>query len=249
MKRVLIGIINCNFEKYIDECIQSALSQTYPCDILVTDDASNDRSREEIMKYQSMVNIMFHLNNSGDELRAMEDIIWFSKDYDYIYMLSGDDVLYPNSIADLVDHAEKNDGDWVYGGLDIIEEDGTLVQQWTYYGFPESVNQAIAYMYTNLKLGTTLGSLFSSKFLKDKTMSRFPNTNFSLDASTAIDWYAAHPAPNICRAKSQVLKYRIHRESRSSTLGNERGQMQKDMAEKIFFVFGEKYLKECLEGK
>jgi glycosyltransferase involved in cell wall biosynthesis len=245
MKRVLIGITNHNFEKYINECIQSALSQTYLCDIFVTDDASSDRSREEIMKYQSMVNIMFHLSNSGDELRGMEDLIWFSKDYDYLYFLSGDDAIYPNAIGALVDHAEKNNSDWTYGGLDAVTEDSTRIDHWTYDGFPESIKQAVTYMWVRTGLGTTLSSLFSTRFLKGKKMSRFPNVSFSLDASTAIDWYTFNP--KICRLKEQVLKYRWQLKSgRSIKLSNEREQMEKDMRKKLLTVFGEEYLKECL---
>jgi len=246
MKKVIIGIMNYNFEKYINECIQSALSQTYLCDIFVTDDASSDRSREEIMKYQSMVNMMFHLSNSGDELRAIEDMIWFSQNYDYLYILSGDDVLYPDAIETLVKHAEEHNGDWTYGGLDLITPGGNTLGAWTYDGFPESVEEAIAYMWDRKGLCTTLGSLFSTKFIKDKKMSRFPNTNFSLDASTAIDWYTY--GPKICRAKKQVLKYRMHRMGRSYTLEPERIKMQQDLMDKLLRVFGQEYINNCLGG-
>lgn len=250
MKKVLIGLLNCNFEKYLDKSIQSALEQSYPCDIFITDDGSTDSSREIIKKHNSIrVHRMFHYDTSGDELRGMEEVIWFSRNYDYVYILSGDDILYKDAIDILLECAEVRGGDWIYGGLDVITSEGELLARWTYDGFPESVEKAIAYMWINRKLGTTLGSLFSTNFIKDKKMSRFTNTSFSLDASTAIDWYAAHPAPNICRVKRQVLKYRIHTESRSSTLGSERGQMQKDLAEKLLLVFGEEYIKECLEGK
>lgn len=247
MKKVLIGIMTYNFEEFIDRCIQSALSQSYPCDIFLTDDGSTDTSRAEIMKYEHLINCLFHKDNSGDELRAIEDMIWFSQRYDYLYVLSGDDELYPDSIDNLLTCAQKEEADWVYGGLDVITSTGYKTHTWTYDGFPESVDDALAYMWEHWSLGTTLGSLFSADFLKGKHMSRFPGTTFSLDASTAMDWYTDNP--KIRRVRKQVLKYRAHGKSRSATLGHERGPMQEKLFGKMIAIFGEEYLNKCLQER
>jgi hypothetical protein len=161
--------------------------------------------------------------------------------------MSGDDELFPNSIEVLLDHAEKNNGEWTYGGLDVINEYGELITQWTYEGFPESVEQAITYMLIRGGLGTTFGALFSTKFLNGKTVHRFPNTNFSLDAATAVHWYGDYP--KICRVGKQVLRYRVHKGGRSYIHEHERAQMQKDLYAELLQIFGARYLSGCLEGK
>ena len=251
MKSVLIGILTYNHEKYVAECLQSALGQSYKCDVFVTDDASTDKTVEIIRRYlKDSPNMSYelHSENSGDERRGFHEIIKRAEDYDYVYFFSGDDILYDNSISILVDHAEKTSADWVYGGLDIIDPDGILVDRWTYDGFPESVPDAISYMWIHKSLGTTLGSLFSTKFLKDKKLSRFPNTTFSIDASTAIDWYTSWP--NISRIKQQVVKYRwMHDGSRTAHLEHERSQMQKDLTEKMISVFGYNNIVALLHGE
>ena len=235
MDKILIGIMSHNYARYINEAVQSALAQTIHCDVLVTDDGSTDNTEAELLKYGDKIMWIVHHDNSGDELRAIEDIIAYSTPYDYIFIMSADDCLYHDSIQRLVDKAKDTGSDWTYGGLDVIDEHGTLLSRWTYDGFPESVQEAVQYMLDNKALGTTLGSLFSGRFLNGKKPSRFPHTNFSLDASTAIDWYTYNPI--IRRLRGQVLKYRRHSESRTSKCNQERRIMQKDLTEKIERVF------------
>lgn len=239
MKSVLIGILTHNHEKYIAECLQSALTQDYKCDVFVTDDASTDRTQDIIHQYHSdfpNLQYKFHTDNSGNEMRGCNEIIERSGNYDYLLRFDGDDVLYENSINTFVKHAEANSADWVYGGLDIIDANGTVVNEWTLDGFPETVPSAIAYMWNNKSLGTTL-SFFSSKFLKGKRFSKFPNTTFAMDTSTAIDWYTSWP--KIHRINQKLIKYRwMNGGSATSRLGDERSQMQKDLTEKMMSVFG-----------
>ncbi len=242
MKSVLVGILTYNHEKYIAECIESAFNQTYPCTVYVTDDASNDNTKGIIARYSS-VHSTLHTENSGNLLRAYNDIISFSKPYDYLFFISGDDVLLNDSIEILVKHAEESSADWVYGGLNLIDADGVQIDTWTYDGFPESVPNAIAYMWKKKGLGTTTSALFSTKFLKDKPITCFPNTTFSPDASMAIDWYASWP--KICRVRHQVMKFRIHNGQHSSYLGHEREQMEKDLTEKMLSVFGYSNIIAC----
>lgn len=99
-----------NVEKYIDDCIQSVLAQTYKnIEILVVDDGSPDYSIDRIEKYQekdSRIKIIRQKNmglsgarNTGIEAASGE----------WLYFLDSDDFLFADAIEKLLRKAlEKN---------------------------------------------------------------------------------------------------------------------------------------------
>lgn len=62
MKNKLVSVLinNYNYAPYLEYCIDSVLSQTYPnLEILVYDDGSTDNSKEILSRYSDKIKVVF----------------------------------------------------------------------------------------------------------------------------------------------------------------------------------------------
>ncbi len=103
--KVSIVIPVFNAEKYISECIESALNQTYKnIEIIAVDDGSTDKSLELLHRYENKIKVISKENGgTATALNAGIKTIrgeWFK-------WLSDDDVLYPNCVEELIKEAKK----------------------------------------------------------------------------------------------------------------------------------------------
>jgi glycosyltransferase involved in cell wall biosynthesis len=93
-----------NHEKYLIECLQSVVNQTYKnVELIIVDDFSTDNSREEILEFikeNPNCQVIFNENNIGN-CRSFNKAFKISKGR-YIIDLSTDDVLMPNRIEEQV---------------------------------------------------------------------------------------------------------------------------------------------------
>ena len=104
---VLIPVYNV--EKYLEECIDSVLSQTYnDFEIILVDDGSTDSSGEMCddyaEKYGEIIRV-FHQKNSGQLLTRCKGIT--ESRGDYCLFLDGDDTFIPEALEDIKHYAEK----------------------------------------------------------------------------------------------------------------------------------------------
>lgn len=105
MMKISIVIPVYNAEKYLDECIQSALNQTYKnIEIIAVNDGSTDNSLDILKKYSEKIKIISKENggtasalNLGIEAMTGE---WFK-------WLGNDDILYENAVEILVDEVKS----------------------------------------------------------------------------------------------------------------------------------------------
>src|SRR3989304_6615985 len=103
--KVSIIIPVYNTEKYVQDAIESAINQTYDnLEIIVVNDGSTDESLEIIKKYEDKIKIISKENggtasalNTGIKTMTGE---WFK-------WLSADDILYPNSVEELISATKK----------------------------------------------------------------------------------------------------------------------------------------------
>lgn len=129
---VTIGVPLYKAEKYIKDCMNSALSQSYPyIDFLVIDDASDDGSSEVVSQLQEehprgkSIRLIRHIQNEGiGETR--NQLITEAKTK-YFFFLDADDIISENAIQLLHDAAEKFQTDLVYGSHEQINV--TTVEQ------------------------------------------------------------------------------------------------------------------------
>ncbi|MGI0011392.1 MAG: glycosyltransferase [Nitrosopumilaceae archaeon] len=119
--------------KYLNECVNSALAQTYSdLEIIAVDDGSKDNSLEILNQYSDKIKIISKKNsgtasalNAGIKTMTAE---WFK-------WLSADDVLKKNAVETLVSEVNKLGNDSksciLYSNYDIIDESGKTIGEVT----------------------------------------------------------------------------------------------------------------------
>jgi glycosyltransferase involved in cell wall biosynthesis len=90
-----VVIVNCNYEQFIADAIDSALAQSYePLEVVVVDDGSTDRSREIVLSYGNRVRAVFK-NNGGQG--SAYNAGWRAARGDFVLFLDSDDLLSPDA--------------------------------------------------------------------------------------------------------------------------------------------------------
>lgn len=128
MPTVSVIIPSYNHEKFVAECIQSVLHQTFEdFEIIITDDASTDRTVEVIEQFKDQrIKLFKHAVNQGVSVAANNCIHHSSGKY--IAWMSSDDVWYPNKLEVQVQYLEGHPGvGVVFGEVDWIDEAGNLI--------------------------------------------------------------------------------------------------------------------------
>lgn len=123
---VTIGIPLYRAEKYIKDCLNSALAQSYPyIDFLVIDDASDDGSVEIVSQMQAEhprgkdIRMIRHTQNVG--IGETRNHLLAETSTKYLFFLDADDIITENAIQLLHDAAEKFQTDLVYGSHKQID--------------------------------------------------------------------------------------------------------------------------------
>lgn len=125
---IVIPIFNA--EKYIEECLNSALNQTYKkIEIIVVNDGSTDNSLEVLNAFSDKIRIISKFN--GGTASALNIGIKAMKG-EWFKWLSADDVLYPSAIEELIleaDRLENKKKYILYSNYDIVNSEGKIVKQ------------------------------------------------------------------------------------------------------------------------
>jgi glycosyltransferase involved in cell wall biosynthesis len=126
MEKVSVVITSFNEKKYIEQALQSILNQTHPAhEIIVMDSGSTDGTLEILEKYYRGGKILLESHSDFWCYESWNRGIELSTG-DWVYMLDGDDVAFPNAIENLVNAIpESKDADIIYGGWEVISADGT----------------------------------------------------------------------------------------------------------------------------
>lgn len=125
MKDVSIIIPIYNVEKYVAECLNSVISQTYDhskIECIIVDDCTPDKSmnivNEIIGNYKGEITFITHQHKENKGLSAARNSGISIATGEYLYFLDSDDYIYPNSIELLMEGVEKNkDIDMVVGNF------------------------------------------------------------------------------------------------------------------------------------
>ncbi|KFM20127.1 glycoprotein 3-alpha-L-fucosyltransferase [Marine Group I thaumarchaeote SCGC AAA799-P11] len=112
-----------NSEKYLEECLNSVLDQTYDnIEIIVIDDGSTDSSPDILKKYSDRVNVISQKNNG---LASALNLGISKMKGHWFKWFSPDDVMYPYAIQTLVDEAKNHSSNTIlYSNWEIINENG-----------------------------------------------------------------------------------------------------------------------------
>lgn len=119
-----------NVEKYLHECVDSVLGQTYKnLEIILVDDGSTDSSGkicDEYAEKDSRI-VVIHKKNDGPSKTRNAGLNRASGKY--IYFLDSDDFITENAMETLVSAAESDSADLVFFDAFSFSDDGSQVKQ------------------------------------------------------------------------------------------------------------------------
>lgn len=119
-----IVIDNYNYARFLPQCIESALAQTYPStEVVVVDDASTDGSQEIIRKFDRVVPVLRERNGGQG---AAFNAGFAACSGDIVFFLDSDDLLAPDAVAAVVAAWEPGAAKAQYR-LEMIGADGAAI--------------------------------------------------------------------------------------------------------------------------
>ena len=132
-KLVSIIVPAYNVEKYIRECLESLVEQTYRnVEIIVVDDGSRDGTWaiiSELMENDSRIR-GFHQENNG--VSAARNYALEKACGDYIQFVDGDDYLPRDAVEKLVAAMESNSAEWVNCQYHRVDESGNALEEYNF---------------------------------------------------------------------------------------------------------------------
>ena len=117
-----------NSEKYLEECLESIINQTYPnIEIIAVDDGSEDSSLDILEQYSNKIDV-YSQQNQG--LASSLNLGISNVKGNWLKWFSPDDVMFPNTIETLVTEAKKYDNNTIiYSNWNIINDSGEPLRE------------------------------------------------------------------------------------------------------------------------
>ena len=117
-----------NSEKYLEECLDSILNQTYEnIEIIAINDGSEDSSLDILKKYSNKIRI-FPQENQG--LASSLNLGVSKIKGNWLKWFSPDDIMYPYTIETLVGEAKKHSDNTIfYSNWNIIDDAGKILRE------------------------------------------------------------------------------------------------------------------------
>ena len=130
MPKVSVIIPIYNVEKYLKECIESALSQTHKAiELILVDDGSTDNSPkicDEFARADSRIKVI-HKTNGG--LASARNAGLRNATGEWIMMLDGDDTIDPDTLGKCIAATEEYNSDFVRFGMKFKYPNKTINKQ------------------------------------------------------------------------------------------------------------------------
>ncbi|MBL4898873.1 MAG: glycosyltransferase, partial [Colwellia sp.] len=133
--KVCVGIPVYNYGRFVDDAINSVLSQDDETTVLLVDDCSQDDSRERILKYKNneRCEVIFNEANLG-AVKNFNNVFQLS-DSDYYLQLGADDFLMPGALNKLIQVLDDNpEIGFVYGKYVIADNNSEIVEMVKHQG-------------------------------------------------------------------------------------------------------------------
>lgn len=201
---VIIPVFNT--EKYLEEAIESVLTQTFrPTEVIVVDDGSTDRSADIATNFEPVVRVLQQANAG---IGAARNSGIKSATGDFLAFLDADDLWTTEKLEHQIEFLERNPGtDMVFGN----------VQQFVSPELPESYQNKIRFEASAMS-GIAAGTMM----LKKETFMQVGLFNEKLKLGEFIDWFsrAKDLGLSFHILNEVFLKRRIHK--------NNTGILQKD---------------------
>jgi glycosyltransferase involved in cell wall biosynthesis len=129
-RKPLVSVIidTYNYGRFIDEAIESVLSQTFPqkdMEIIVVDDGSTDDTHERVKKYKDKIKYIYKEN--GGQASAF-NVGFENARGELIALLDSDDYWYPDKLKYVVTEFEKSETiDVVFHYMNLVNNEGKII--------------------------------------------------------------------------------------------------------------------------
>ncbi len=213
---VSVMIPNRNHSMFLDECIKSALNQTYKnLDIVVLDNCSDDNSIEVASKYiKSGVRVCKNARNIGNK---NYNVLSSITDGEYLILLCADDLIRPTFIEKSVDIMQKyqNVG-YVHCERDYIDATGTITELDPFFRCSFiAPGKSVLPIYMLTDIGQPAQSL-----MRRSVFNRVSGYNTEFDHTNADKdlWFRLSLVSDYAYIREKLALIRIHRQ-RETTSG------------------------------
>lgn len=132
MDRIVALVVTYNRIELLRESIDALLAQTFPCDILIVDNASTDGTKEMVMSYVnsfaavSYVNTGANLGGAGGFSFGIKECV--ERSYDYIWLMDDDTIPYPTALEKLIAAKEDLQGNFGFLSSLVVWTDGSMCE-------------------------------------------------------------------------------------------------------------------------
>lgn len=208
-----------NSEKYLEECVQSILKQTYKdIEVLLVDDGSSDKSPEicDRLSTQDDRIKVFHKPNGG--VSSARNLGLEKAEGELITFADSDDILTPELLSTLYNCMVKENVQRVCGGYAHLYEDGHRVYRKT--RIPDGKYQTSEILKKMIDDGSMSGFLFSgvcnslyiNKLLKEYNIRFKEGIKYNEDGLFSFE-YALHTESMYSLRSMPLYLYRQHSDS------------------------------------
>ena len=205
-----------NGEKYILEAVTSALNQTIPCEVIVVNDGSTDKTHDLLC---GVPNITYLIKNNGGTASALNIGIRNSNCH-WIHWLSADDVLYDNAVEKMlktIQNTPDQQNYIYYSDYDIIDEHSANIG---HFNEPLHRNNSTKEERFKELLGNFYGN-GSSSMIHKSVFDRIGYFDESLAHSEDFDFWlkAMKNGMDMKHVPIKTLRYRRHPEQMTNKVG------------------------------
>ncbi len=216
---VTVGIINYNCIKFLENCVESYLNQSYGnIEIIVVDDCSTDGSIEILKgleKCNKNIRCIYHEKNSGGPSQAIQEIIQQAGGK-YFQWIASDDYADSNTIQKFVDYLDKTNNDYVYCNFKIVNENNDVTSYWN-YSHP-ALNDMVCRIFANASGVIPMNGLYRLDFFRGNgiTWSIYRNNDHSCDTINSLNF--VRNGMKYGMINESLIYYRLHQSNCSHNI-------------------------------
>lgn len=153
-EKVSVIIPVYNDEKYLKQCVESVLTQTYTnLEIILVDDGSTDHTPEICEEYREKYDQIRVLHKKNGGVGSSRNAGLALATGEYILFIDNDDWLEKHHIEELYKLAKENNADIAAGNFNIFYEDTSTFSYWlnddTYFKKVYSIKEWFSLQYRN----------------------------------------------------------------------------------------------------
>lgn len=151
MKKVAAVVVTYNRIELLKECLEALEKQSYPCDILVVDNASTDGTEEYIRTIKNKYNNLYYKNtgaNIGGAGGFNFGMLWaVEAGYEYVWVMDDDCIAQPITLEKFMDTDSNLGGNYGFLSSKVLWKDNNIctmnVQRETMFSNVKSFNKPL----------------------------------------------------------------------------------------------------------